>query len=493
MWGANETPPAAGSNTRAWKPRGYNANYLKPDPATAWRVPMPKPGGFKSVAHTFSGSDAAFAEVDAAIPPSAYNANYLRTASKRRYPTIHGPITDNQAFAILRGASDEETKVARAPVGTSVGLTSVGPTHYAPMAVLETLKLLSKGDISDEQLEVYEEDGNRIRTYAAVARQRALTSEEQDMVDEIGARLAEEARKLVEEDVLSAQSKRGELEALAAVPKNLQHEQTVAVATAAAEEQKRVDAAAEAKNAEADVINYQTISSTCDAPILLLEDELKRGLPGTPGKNKAKVRLRKETELQKLKDEKLDLDNLALAATVAQSNFERLHDDAALARDAAAATATARGADIIPAMDALNLARDTKREVNARFAPKISKAGKQAQLTAAAVQISQAPPAPADAKYDAEFSTMSTKGGPVEEFIKFNLGRDTSKKKFHSNGRLMLEWVEFARKYPKLGLPSSPPWILEKGRQKTLHAVFESDSSIVPSEFKVELLRRAGY
>ena len=56
VFGANQVPPAAGSNSRPLKPRGYNANYLKPDPTTAWRVPMPKPGGFKSVAGTFSGS-----------------------------------------------------------------------------------------------------------------------------------------------------------------------------------------------------------------------------------------------------------------------------------------------------------------------------------------------------------------------------------------------------------------------------------------------------
>ena len=211
VFGANQVPPAAGSNSRPLKPRGYNANYLKPDPATAWRVPMPKPGGFKSVAGTFSGSDAAALEVDAAVPSSAYNATYIKSASKRRYPTIHAPITDKQAFAILQESPEEQTKVAAVE----------SPVHYNPMTVLETLKLLSKGDISDDALEVYEEDGNRIRAYEAIAKQRTLTSEEQAMVDEIGTRLAEEARKLVEEDVLSSQSNRGELESLAAIRQNL--------------------------------------------------------------------------------------------------------------------------------------------------------------------------------------------------------------------------------------------------------------------------------
>ena len=96
------------------------------------------------------------------------------------------------------------------------------------------------------------------------------------MVDEIGTRLAEEARKLVNEDVLSAQSKRGELESLAAIRQNLITARAVALGAADAEEQKRLDAISEAKNAEGDVNNYQLLSGTLDPPIAVLEDELKR-------------------------------------------------------------------------------------------------------------------------------------------------------------------------------------------------------------------------
>ena len=81
---------------------------------------------------------------------------------------------------MLQDSPEEQTKVA----------TVESPVHYNPMTVLETLKLLSKGDISDDALEVYEKDGNRIRAYAAIAKQRTLTSEEQAMVDEIGTRLS---------------------------------------------------------------------------------------------------------------------------------------------------------------------------------------------------------------------------------------------------------------------------------------------------------------
>ena len=87
---------------------------------------------------------------------------------------------------------------------------------------------------------------------------------------------------------------------------------------------------------------------------------------------------------------------------------------------------------------------------------------------------------------------MSAKSGPVEEFIKFNLGHNTAdKKKFHPNTRLTQEWVEFVRNSKLPNLPSSPPWLLEKGRQRKLDTLFSSP--IVPSEFKVELLKKAGY
>ena len=77
---------------------------------------------------------------------------------------------------------------------------------------------------------------------------------------------------------------------------------------------------------------------------------------------------------------------------------------------------------------------------------------------------------------------MNVKDGPVEKFIKFNLGHNTADKK---------KFVDFVRKSALPNLPSSPPWLLEKGRQRILDTLFKS--SIVPSEFKVELLKRAGY
>ena len=69
--------------------------------------------------------------------------------------------------------------------------------------------------------------------------------------------------------------------------------------------------------------------------------------------------MRKEAELLKLRNEKLDLDNLALEVTVAQTNFERLRDEAKAARDNFAAEALTRDGEISQAEVALDLAQTT--------------------------------------------------------------------------------------------------------------------------------------
>lgn len=173
VFGAGQLPVATASASRAHAPHTYNRDYLQPDPRTSRIFPYLKPGRFKSVRGAFTSHDAAFADVDFATPPSAYNATYLKTANTRRYPRIYGPMTDAKAFAILRGTPEDIAKAAATPA----------PVHHTPTSVLETLKLLSKGDISDEQLETYEEDANRMRAYAALVKTRALTLEEQLMVD----------------------------------------------------------------------------------------------------------------------------------------------------------------------------------------------------------------------------------------------------------------------------------------------------------------------
>ena len=63
-----------------------------------------------------------------------------------------------------------------------------------------------------KQLDAYAEDDGRLRTYAAIAKQRALTAEEQAAVDEIGRRLDAEAATLTREEVGFVKEKRDEIE-----------------------------------------------------------------------------------------------------------------------------------------------------------------------------------------------------------------------------------------------------------------------------------------
>ena len=101
VWGAYGVRPAVGANAPAIPTSAYNANYLKPDPRSARTTPVAKPGGFKSVAGTFSASDAAKTElmpvgVVNEVAPSVYNANYLKTASPLQYPPISLPLSNQE-------------------------------------------------------------------------------------------------------------------------------------------------------------------------------------------------------------------------------------------------------------------------------------------------------------------------------------------------------------------------------------------------------------
>ena len=125
-------------------------------------------------------------------------------------------MTQEKAFNLLRGAPEELTKAKVAEVAFD-GV-------YTPAGVLESLKLLADADLTDEELEAYEEDASRLRTYAATLKQRPLTADEQRVVDEIGQRLDAEANKLVAEDVGYDVSKRREIAALTKAKEDLEAE-----------------------------------------------------------------------------------------------------------------------------------------------------------------------------------------------------------------------------------------------------------------------------
>ena len=206
-------------------------------------------------------------------------------------------------------------------------------------------------------------------------------------------------------------------------------------------------------------------------------------------KERAKLRAADVAALAKLRLDKGKIDAAALESTLAQNHFELRRDEAEAVRERYFDEVKARDLEPPGVQAALELAKITNRSVNPRFAALSSKANKQAQLTASAIEISRASPAAEDKKADAEFAAAAGPKGPVEEFIKFNLSHKTTDKKFFSNAALIQEWGEYARKNPKV--LASPPWLLEKNRQGVLKSLFRS--SKVPSEFKLELLRKAGY
>lgn len=137
--------------------------------------------------------------------------------------------------------------------------------------------------------------------------------------------------------------------------RNLELAQADATAAADAEEQKRLDAMSDAKNAEGNFNNYQVLLAPYAAQIATLEDEIKKGLPGTPGEHKAKVLARKQDEIRKLEDEKLELENLSLAAATVHTKFEQMADNAKNARDAFSLHAAVRRLEIPQAGAALDL------------------------------------------------------------------------------------------------------------------------------------------
>ena len=76
------------------------------------------------------------------------------------------------------------------------------------------LKLFSKGDLSDEQLDMYEQDKGRLRVFVALKKQRQLTEDEQATVNEIGLRLGVEVAQLAGEDLGFARSKQATIDEL---------------------------------------------------------------------------------------------------------------------------------------------------------------------------------------------------------------------------------------------------------------------------------------
>ena len=148
---------------------------------------------------------------------------------------------------------------------------------------------------------------------------------------------------------------------------NIANAEAAAVRDLKDAERRRIEAVHEAKLAEGDVAHYEAMSRGLDLEILRLEDELKRDYPGEHSADKPELRKRARAGLRGVKAEKLAFDNAALAATVAQGQYEQLAEDAKAARDIGFATALAHKAAKQPAEDAFEAAKLLKARVNPRL------------------------------------------------------------------------------------------------------------------------------
>jgi hypothetical protein len=479
VFGANQVPAAVGSNAPAIPASAYNASYLKPDPRTIRKAPMPVAGGFKSVVGPFSGSDAAQTGFGRDVAPSAYNANYLKSGNRLRYPQITPPRTNQQACKEAFQNFSETPKDSE--------FEKLPPRHWSPLDVIEILKLLAKGDITDEELETYTEDANRMRAYAAVAKQRALTDEEQQRVDEVGRRLSLEAKKLVAEDVSLDQAKRDEIEKLGPVEQQLSASRRAAVESAQVQELKRATAEHDAKIEEGNAAKYQRQSLQLDPLIRAFEEEERNDYPSKKtniDKNSRAAVVDKE--LARLRGEKQQLDDAAQQAIMNQAVLVQGAADAEAERNKNVLAVQ----DLERELGEVELAK-SKRPINPRFRSQGAREGllDQAQLIASAMALSKAPAAEENKQADQEFASKTGPRGPVADFIRFNLSKATVDKKFFSTAKLNTEWAEYARQHPKV-VPAAP-WTFDKNRQAVLRTVFES--SKVPSVFKLMLLQKAGF
>jgi hypothetical protein len=438
---------------------------------------MPQNRGYRGAAGPFSGSDAARFEV-APLGDAwkSFNANYLKGASRLHYPRINPPLTDQQVAERFSGSERNE----EIPTGE---LPPPVKSHYTPKEVLKFLKLLSQGDISDEALEEYEQDANRMRAYAALAKQRDLTDEEQRLVDEVGARLAKEAQGLVAEDVGLDEAKRKQIGQVDEKIKHLAEAKSAVITAAHDEEQKRLEARSEAKTGEEVVAYFEKLSKDVGLRVAALKEEVKQDYP-TIAFEEDKITRAAEVakELADLKAENAKYSKSADAASAAIPDFQRLEEKAEAQRDAYYDEAKLREGEIAE----LEIVKSAPRAVNPRFA---SRANEEPKLLASAIELSRAHPAAENKVADAEFKAALGPKGPVAEFISFNLGHNRTGKKFFSREKLTLEWAEYARARPKV--PTSPPWLLERRRQGALKDLFESTK--VPSEFKLYLLKKGGY
>jgi hypothetical protein len=475
FWGAPEDKPVAPSFAKMPKTVTYNAGYLK---SLTPRIvmPIPGPGAFRSTEIPHAVTDAAHTEFPPEIPVSHYNKGYLKSLEpKRFYPFGRGPLTQSEVFAKLSKA--EAPEVIPEP-----------DKIYDPADILKTLKLLKKGNLTEEQLEGYEEAAGRLRAYAALKKQRPLKVEEQVLVDEIGGRLDKEAKELVAEDVGFVRDKQQEVATLDTERLRIAGEKAAALKDAEDFERVRDDLNQTVKKLRAKEkrvgAQLEVFAASPEYVNLLAEEG--RGWPAadTPKKlEKLQHRLdrlrsvgaKANARLYELRDEKAEA--------------KRKRDNAQQARDAALATAAALDPQLQAVVVQLE-STQADRRVNPRFTLRATKAEQELPMLIDAIEISQMPDAKEDKTADEEFAHASVPGGPVYQFYTFNaVSHGLADPKFISNDDLRDAWSAFVATNPSC--PKKAPWATVKNRKAGLKLMLES--SKVPSAFKMQILRRTGF
>ena len=361
---------------------------------------------------------------------------------------------------------------------------------YTPIEVCELLKLLAEGDLSEEQLDAYAEDDGRLRTYAAIAKQRVLTSEEQAAVDEIGRRLDAEAATLAREEVGFAKEKRNEIDSVDRALGLMTGDLDRADLSAKSSEVELGKVGSALAAARADEAKHDTWlrSIANSAEFKQLEDEETKGWPSAASQEEATV-MENRLESFRVKVNR-NIQKITAAQDLAMW-LEHYSGIVSSRRDDSLRDASDLRTIVIPRgkVDAEAI-RLRKRNVNPRFG---RPSPQEMPQLVDAIEVSRLPDAAEDKTGDYDFMVANTPGGPSDQFYKYNaishgLSGDP---KFISNADIHDEWTRFVQTAdPGLKLPKKEPWSGTNRKQKLKDMI---TSAKVPSAFKMQILRRTGF
>ena len=184
VWGSGLRPRAVASAERALPPSAYNTTRLQGTNRKQWPAPHPMRGGdFRS--STFAGAPVARGSSARALPPDVYNRNRLSGANKRHAP-VGQPRTAKTRAALMRGDAAEAGQLTEPQADAPQPTFDINEIVAGLRAALESAE-------SDEERDTLNEQLATLRPFVLLSKKRALTDEEQGIVDEIGRALLAQA------------------------------------------------------------------------------------------------------------------------------------------------------------------------------------------------------------------------------------------------------------------------------------------------------------